>query len=103
MLTERYKHLYFPIDWNKANSRSIAYLLRTNHDLVCNKLHEYGFKGELVELTHTRLSGNTFRVNAWVLPKDQWVLFLLLFKNSLRLKILYQLQLGITLNNVILD
>lgn len=103
MLTERYKHLYFPIDWNNANSRSVAYLLRTNHDLICNKLIDYGFKGELVELTHTRISGNTFRVNAWVLPKKQWVLFLLLFKNSLRVKLLKQLQQGINLEDVNID
>lgn len=99
-LSETYKHLYFPIDWGKANSRAVAYLLNMNHDLLVSKLHEHGFTGELIEIKHTRLSGNTFTVVARILTKREWVLALLLFKNNYRLRILKQLQAGKSLEQV---
>lgn len=102
-LTETYKHLYFPIDWNRANSRAVAYLINMNHDLLQSKLHDHGFVGELIEITHTRLSGNKFTVTARVLTKRDWVLALLLFKNDYRLKILKQLQAGKSLEQVDID
>lgn len=102
MLSENYKHLYFPINWDKANSRAVAYLINMKHDLILDKLHQYDFKGQLVEFTHTRLSGNTFKVSAKVMPKKQWVLFLLLFKNPYRLNILKQLQEGKNLEDVVM-
>lgn len=103
MLSENYKHLYFPINWNNANSRSVAYLINRNHDRLLSQLSDYGFEGRLVELTHTRLSGNKFTVAAKVMSKTQWVLFLLVVKNIKQHKILKQLQKGISLEDVIID
>lgn len=102
-ISETYKHLYFPIDWNRANSRAVAYLINMNHDLLQSKLQEHGFVGEIVEIKHTRLSGNTFTVVARVLTKRDWVLALLLFKNAYRIKILKQLQAGKSLEQVDID
>lgn len=100
MLSDTYKHLYFPINWENANSRSVAYLINTNHDRILSLLREYDFKCRSVDIINTRKSGNKFTVTVQVMPKNQWVLFLLLIRNPFRNKILKQLQEGKTLETV---
>lgn len=100
MLSKTYMHLYFPIDWSKANSRAVAYLVNKPHDALLDRMIELGFKSEVVELKHTRKSGSEFKVIAHTMPKSQWVLFLLTFKNAYQRKIIEQLQAGTPVDKI---
>lgn len=100
MLSKKYQHLYFPIDWNNANSRGVAYLVGSSHESVVNTIRQNNLEHWKEQLTHTTQNGNKFYVDVLKMKKANWVILLLLRKNSLKQKIIDQLQKGIPLDKV---
>lgn len=100
MLSKKYMHLYFPIDWNNANSRGVAYHVGCSHESIVNTIRTNNLEHWKEMITHETQNGKTFSVEVLKMKRINWVLLLLMRKNPSKLKIIDQLQRGVPLNNV---
>lgn len=100
-LSQRFEHLYFPIDWKSDDfsSRAIAYMIARDHNRLVIQLTKL-FHDKLPYRQRHHVSGRQFSVGEFVLTREQVVEYLHAYRNPFQLTIAKQLAKGLEYQHV---
>lgn len=100
MVSKTYESQFQVTDWDKADSRSIAYLIGKSHDVLVSQVKRLNIEYEESFHLCIRTSGKSFQSKCIIMRKSEWMLYLITVPNIFRQKIINQVLSGTPIGDV---